>query len=241
MARLFGSPPRIDFTRTASNLGLAGNIGLTTAEAANFDAIVQERTAEIRRWSPPSQPRRGLWPDEIEAEQATPLADSKLEDSKLEDSKLEDSKIMIDIKPTNLILYGPPGSGKTYATAAEAVRLCGEPVSEDREELMAAYRRLSDAGRIELVTFHQSIAHEDFVEGLRPTQAAEESAAGFELKSVQGVFRRIVRRAETSTGPGDADFSIIGRQVFKMSIGEAAIGQSSPGEDAISIRLSSTD
>ncbi|MCZ4088734.1 hypothetical protein [Sinorhizobium psoraleae] len=126
------------------------------------------------------------------------------------------------VKPTNLILYGPPGTGKTFATAAEAIRLCGEPVSQDREELMAAYRRLLDAGRIEFVTFHQSISYEDFVEGLRPTQASEDGAAGFELRPVQGVFRRIARRAETSTGPGDASFSIAGRQVFKMSIGEAA-------------------
>jgi 5-methylcytosine-specific restriction protein B len=124
-------------------------------------------------------------------------------------------------QPSNLIIYGPPGTGKTYATAAEAIRLCGEPVPDDREELMAIYRRLSDAGRIEFVTFHQSISYEDFVEGLRPTQASEDGA-GFELKSEQGVFRRIARRAETSTGPGDANFSIGGRQVFKMSIGEAA-------------------
>lgn len=125
-------------------------------------------------------------------------------------------------QPTNLILYGPPGTGKTFATAAEAIRLCGEPVPESRKELMATYRRLSDAGRIEFITFHQSISYEDFVEGLRPTQALENGTAGFELKPVQGVFRRIARRAETSTGPGDAEFSIGSRQVFKMSIGEAA-------------------
>jgi 5-methylcytosine-specific restriction protein B len=125
-------------------------------------------------------------------------------------------------QPTNLILYGPPGTGKTFATAAEALRLCGEPVPEGREELMAAYRRLSDAGRIEFVTFHQSISYEDFIEGLRPTQASEDGAAGFELKPEQGVFRRIARRAETSTGSGDVEFSIGSRQVFKMSTGEAA-------------------
>ncbi|MGJ5065229.1 hypothetical protein ACQR1G_01605 [Bradyrhizobium oligotrophicum] len=86
---------------------------------------------------------------------------------------------------------------------------------------MASYRRLSDAGRIEFVTFHQSVSYEDFVEGLRPTQGGEDGA-GFELKPEQGVFRRIARRAETSTGSGDANFSINGRHVFKMSIGEAA-------------------
>ena len=87
---------------------------------------------------------------------------------------------------------------------------------------MAAYRRLSDAGRIEFVTFHQSIAYEDFIEGLRPTQSSEVGTAGFELKTVPGIFRRIARRAETSTGPGDTEYSIGKRQVFKMSIGEAA-------------------
>jgi 5-methylcytosine-specific restriction protein B len=124
-------------------------------------------------------------------------------------------------QPTNLILYGPPGTGKTYATAREAVRLCGEAVPSDRDELMAIYRQLLDAGRIEFVTFHQSVAYEDFVEGLRPTQTTEEGAAGFELKVVQGVFRRIARRAETSTGTGDVQYSVADRQIFKMSIGEA--------------------
>jgi 5-methylcytosine-specific restriction protein B len=124
-------------------------------------------------------------------------------------------------QPTNLILYGPPGTGKTYATAREAVRLCGEAVPSDRDELMAIYRQLLDAGCIEFVTFHQSVAYEDFVEGLRPTQTTEEGAAGFELKVVQGVFRRIARRAETSTGTGDVQYSVADRQIFKMSIGEA--------------------
>ncbi|OCJ23877.1 AAA family ATPase [Agrobacterium sp. B133/95] len=126
------------------------------------------------------------------------------------------------IEPTNLILYGPPGTGKTFATALEAIRLCGEPIPEGREQMMETYRRLSDAGRIEFVTFHQSTSYEEFVEGLRPTQANDTGSAGFELRPQPGIFRRIVRRAETTTGPGDAPFSIDGRQVFKMSIGEAA-------------------
>lgn len=124
--------------------------------------------------------------------------------------------------PTNLILYGPPGTGKTHSTAEEAVRLCGEEVSDDRAAVMATYRKLLDAGRIEFVTFHQSVSYEDFIEGLRPTQTSEEGAAGFELRPEQGVFRRIARRAETSTGSGEIEFKLTGRQIFKMSIGEAA-------------------
>ncbi|HEX4196722.1 MAG TPA: AAA family ATPase [Caulobacteraceae bacterium] len=137
-------------------------------------------------------------------------------------SQIESETGPMTAEPINLILYGPPGTGKTHFTATEAVRLCGEPVPSDREELMAAYHRLADAGRIEFVTFHQSVAYEDFVEGLRPIQGSDGGSAGFQLKPQLGVFRRIARRAETSTGPGGASFSVAGRKVFKMSIGEAA-------------------
>ena len=129
--------------------------------------------------------------------------------------------------PLNLVLYGPPGTGKTFFTAAEAVRLCGEPVPEDREALMQTYQRLLVAGRIEFVTFHQSMSYEDFVEGRQPMTGSDEdddpSAAGFRLETVPGIFRRIAKRAETSRSrstDGDA-IAIEGRQVFKMSIGEA--------------------
>ncbi|MBB6425778.1 AAA family ATPase [Sphingopyxis sp. JAI128] len=131
-------------------------------------------------------------------------------------------------RPTNLILYGPPGTGKTFRTAVEAVRLCGEPVPADRSELMASYRRLSEAKRIEFVTFHQSMSYEDFVEGKQPVTGADgdESggAGGFRLETFPGIFRRIARRAETSLGSSRGPDAVrVGeRQVFKMSIGEAA-------------------
>ena len=131
------------------------------------------------------------------------------------------------ISPINLILYGPPGTGKTYSSAAEAVRLCGEPVPEDREALKQTYRQLLAAGRIEFVTFHQSMSYEDFVEGRQPMTGSDEdddtSSAGFRLETVPGIFRRMAKRAETSRGrsTGDDAITVADRQVFKMSIGEA--------------------
>ena len=128
--------------------------------------------------------------------------------------------------PTNLILYGPPGTGKTYATAAVAVRLCGESEPSDRKELMATYRRLSEAKRVEFVTFHQSMTYEDFVEGKQPVTGPDggEASIGFRLETFPGIFRRIARRAETSLSQsaGPNAISVEGRQVFKTSIGEAA-------------------
>ena len=130
------------------------------------------------------------------------------------------------ISPTNLILYGPPGTGKTYSTAEEAVRLCGEPVPDDREALMETYQRLLAEGRIEFVTFHQSMSYEDFVEGRQPTTESDEdddsSSVGFRLETVPGIFRRMAKRAETSRGrsTGGNAITIADRKVFKMSIGE---------------------
>ena len=131
------------------------------------------------------------------------------------------------VPAVNLILYGPPGTGKTFSTAAEAVRLCREPVPEYREALMETYQRLLAAGRIEFVTFHQSMSYEDFVEGRQPMTGSEEdddtSSAGFRLETVPGIFRRIAKRAETSWGrsPGGDAITVADRQVFKMSSGEA--------------------
>ncbi|WP_233347811.1 AAA family ATPase [Hyphobacterium indicum] len=131
-------------------------------------------------------------------------------------------------RPENLILYGPPGTGKTYATAAEALRLCGVDVPDDREAVMEAYQELVKAGRIEFVTFHQSMSYEDFVEGRRPetgsSEGEETNASGFRLETKPGIFRRIARRAESSRGRrlGADAITLEGRRVFKMSIGEAS-------------------
>lgn len=118
---------------------------------------------------------------------------------------LETGEKSMPMCAVNLILYGPPGTGKTYATAVEATRLCGEPVPNDRAELMATYQRLVAAGRIAFVTFHQSMSYEDFVEGRQPVTGSEEdepsSSAGFRLETIPGLFRRIAKRASEPAEP----------------------------------------
>lgn len=135
----------------------------------------------------------------------------------------------------NLILYGPPGTGKTYKTAWEAVRLClGDEAAavlngqDSRAELMSTYRNLVSEGRIEFVTFHQSMSYEEFIEGLQPTtdQSEDRSAStGFRLEPVPGIFRRISERAEKGvpTVQRENVVSLDGRQVFKMSIARANV------------------
>lgn len=137
-------------------------------------------------------------------------------------------KIHERVSPMNLILYGPPGTGKTFATAREAVKLCSPSVDLDnRAAVEAEYGRLVEARQVEFVTFHQSYSYEDFVEGLRPPVSSkdgegDEDKSGFRLEVSPGVFHRIATRAAASKGSTGKSFDLTGRQVFKMSIGEAA-------------------
>lgn len=130
---------------------------------------------------------------------------------------------------TNIILFGPPGTGKTYETAAEAVKLCGEMVPEHRDALMALYRSLHQKGRIAFVTFHQNFSYEDFVEGLRPVTAALEEGdgggpSGFSLQPQDGVFKLIADLAASNHGKsamGDTPIVDRNRKIFKMSLGRS--------------------
>ena len=97
------------------------------------------------------------------------------------------------IHPLNAILYGAPGTGKTYATAEYAVAIIEnrDIKDEDREKLMKRYRELQKEGKITFTTFHQSYGYEDFIQGLRP----ETKDGVMEFKPVDGVFKRIADKA----------------------------------------------
>jgi hypothetical protein len=128
------------------------------------------------------------------------------------------------VQAQNVILFGPPGTGKTYATALRAVRLCdGIAEKEDRAALMRRYRELSKAGRIEFVTFHQSYSYEDFVEGIRPVVATAGNASGaITYECRDGVFKQLCATAArtVSVGVGWEAFDPE-TAVWKMSIGQA--------------------
>lgn len=91
----------------------------------------------------------------------------------------------------NSIIYGAPGTGKTYGTAEYALRITGTPVPDDRKELMKAYNGLISEGQVVFTTFHQSYGYEEFIQGLRPNTKSEKVA----FKTEDGVFKAIADKA----------------------------------------------
>ena len=90
----------------------------------------------------------------------------------------------------NRILYGPPGTGKTYSVIRDAVEICDGVA--DESTVRQRFAELSTQGRVRFVTFHQSYAYEDFMEGIRPV-LDESGRAGFEMKA--GVFKELAAEA----------------------------------------------
>lgn len=111
--------------------------------------------------------------------------------------------------PLNIILCGPPGTGKTYNTINKSVALCHSkdelewamPPDDKRDELEREFQNLINEGRIEFVTFHQSYDYGDFIQGIRPSL----DSGNMTFNHVPGPLKRIAVRAaesyDSTTGP----------------------------------------
>lgn len=106
--------------------------------------------------------------------------------------------------PLNQILFGAPGTGKTYHTVNEAIEIMQQPTNPaqlplfsegkglTRKDTKRAFDAYVAKKNIQFVTFHQSFGYEDFVEGIKPVTA--NGQVSYEIQD--GIFKRMCIEAK---------------------------------------------
>ncbi len=87
------------------------------------------------------------------------------------------SKAIADTNNPNVILYGAPGTGKTFSAKNTLDFVCQ-----------------GDSSRYEILQFHPSFTYEDFIEGIKPKGVSKDGNIRFEL--VNGVFKNFCIKAK---------------------------------------------
>lgn len=122
----------------------------------------------------------------------------------------------------NQIFFGPPGTGKTYATIEATLQILDPEFLDanlgDRQILKARFDALVAADFVKFVTFHQSFSYEDFVEGLR-ADTDEDGHLSYEV--VDGIFKRLCSTPAIAkvTHQESASTDISKSRIWKMSLG----------------------
>ncbi|MGJ9167648.1 McrB family protein [Campylobacter jejuni] len=100
----------------------------------------------------------------------------------------------------NQILYGSPGTGKTYHTIDKALEIISKeekiqiPSEDDRINRKKIFDEYVKNGQIVFTTFHQSYGYEEFVEGIKPSLNSDENSQ-INYKVKDGIFKELCKKA----------------------------------------------
>ena len=112
--------------------------------------------------------------------------------------------------PLNQILFGAPGTGKTFDTKRISVEIINGIKDRSREEILNEYEWLKNSGQIQFTTFHQSMSYEDFIEGIKPESI--ESNVIYEVKD--GIFKKISKLASREVSNTNKTDSTVDELLF---------------------------
>ncbi|HLY72141.1 MAG TPA: AAA family ATPase, partial [Puia sp.] len=134
----------------------------------------------FKKFDPPRQDN--LSPIKYEPEDITIISEKGLKENQYHMEEIS--------KSLNQILFGPPGTGKTFNSINRSLEILKESVAgKTRKELKDIFDGKVDTGQIVFTTFHQSMSYEDFIEGIKPTEPAKEGQP-ISYKIIDGIFKK---------------------------------------------------
>ncbi|WP_411358239.1 McrB family protein [Pseudidiomarina salilacus] len=101
--------------------------------------------------------------------------------------EVENNNLVLNL---NTVFYGPPGTGKTYGLTEAVKYITGIENDVNGFNNLKAIDEVK-SGQIEFITFHQSYAYEDFIEGI----SAKVTKGQVEYYVKNGLFKTMCRRA----------------------------------------------
>ncbi len=122
---------------------------------------------------------------------SSPLADTTPELPALPDIPF--LRFTAATRTENILLHGPPGTGKTWALKDRALRLILEKTAfppegaEQRKQIDDLWSRAQRREQVAMCTFHQAYTYEEFVEGIRP--ASKDGKISYSVED--GLFKRL--------------------------------------------------
>src|ERR1035437_9842498 len=160
--------------------------------------VARTTFAELRKPENLVEIERHLFRPEIEKPEPIRLT------NKLEQLPRESARISAILERRGqVILFGPPGTGKTYWAQRTGWELAarkafGKSFSQLPPEEKAQVKGEADQGAplVRFITFHPGYGYEDFIEGLRPKTVNGQMT----FEPEDGVFKRICSDAEADQG-----------------------------------------